>query len=311
MSTRHVVDNRSSPPASWKPHGLIVKRELWFSYNAAKTRVGRDGDEKDPLEWESTNLWEDLYHHYLLRGYCNNSQIAPHDTSTKRCDIVTRYYDANGRKTMLFTEVKRANRAEATTGIADAETQVLEYCSAYLKAQGSRDKVYACAAIGPFIRCFLVRYPSGTTSGSKGAQPALFDLCDLLRGGTTTPSDQVDVAKSTIKSYKDAGDDNHANDIRRCFTEIKRLGDPPFAASSRSPSASSSTSRSASVGNSNSAPASGSPMSGILANNAGRSTSQESSEAPRRHQSTDSVSSGHGRPGVQGAVVGTQTPEQH
>ncbi|KAI3396470.1 hypothetical protein diail_12090, partial [Diaporthe ilicicola] len=139
---------------------------------------------------------------------------------------------------MLFTEVKRANRAEATTGIADAETQVLEYCSAYLKAQGSGDKVYACAAIGPFIRCFLVQYPTGTTSGSKGAQPALFDLYDLLRGGTTKPFDQVDVAKSTIKSYKDAGDDNHANDIRTCFKEIKRLGDPPFAASSRSPSAS-------------------------------------------------------------------------
>lgn len=209
---------------------------------------------------------------------------------------------------MLFTEVKRANRAEATTGIADAETQVLEYCSAYLKAQGSGDKVYACAAIGPFIRCFLVQYPTGTTSGSKGAQPALFDLHDLLQGG---PFKQVDVAKSTIKSYKDAGDDNHANDIRTCFTEIKKLGDPPFAASSRSPSASTSTSRSASGGNSNSAPASGSPMRGILANNAARSTSQESSEAPRRHQSTDSVRSGYGRPGVQGAVVGTQTPEQH
>lgn len=301
MSTRHFVDNRSSPPAGWKPHGLIVKRELWFSYNAAKTRVGRDGDEKDPLEWESTNLWEDLYHHYLLRGYCNNSQIAPHNTSSGRCDIVTRYYDANGRKTMLFTEVKRANRAEATTGIADAETQVLKYCSAYLKAEGSGDKVYACTAIGPFIRCFLARYPSGTTSGSKGVQPALFDLCDFLGSGATMPSDQVDVAKSTIKSYKDAGDDTHANDIRRCFTEIKSLGDPPFPSSSRPPSASSLASR----------PAAGSPMSGISGNNAVRSTSQEPSESARRNQSTGSASSGHGRPGVHGAVQGTQTPEQH
>lgn len=56
---------------------------------------------------------------------------------------------------MLFAEVKRANRAEATTGIADAETQVLKYYSAYLKSEESGDKVYACTAIGPFIRCFL------------------------------------------------------------------------------------------------------------------------------------------------------------
>lgn len=132
-------------------------------------------------------------------------------------------------------------------------------------------------------------------------QPALFDLCDFLRRGATMCSDRVDMAKSTIKSYKDAGDDNHENDIRRCFTEIKSLGDPPFPSSSRPPSASSIASR----------PASGRPMSGISGRNAVRSTSREYSESHRRSQSTGSATSGHGRPGVQVAVQGTQTPEQH
>lgn len=320
MSVTHFVDNRSSPPTGWKPHGLIAKEELWFSYNAAKTRIGRKGDEKDPLEWESTNLWEDVYHHYLLRGYCNNSQIAPHNTSGARCDIVKRYFDAEGRKTMLFTEVKRANRAEATTGIADAETQVLGYCSAYLKAKGSGKQVYACTAIGPFIRCFLVRYPDGIDPDATGAEPALFDLHDLLQSRTKVAPDSksadpkpVNVTESTIKSYKDAGNDDHAKDIRDCFREIKRLGAPPFASSSRPHSSSSSKSlpRPASAVSSDSVPAYDSSMSGISGNHADRSASPRRSESSRGHRSTGSVSSSHGRPGVQGAGAEAETPEQH
>lgn len=174
---------------------------------------------------------------------------------------MTRYYDEDGRKTLLFTEVKRAKRAKTTTGIADAEAEALNYCSTYLKATGSRKTVYACTAIGPFIECFLAQYPEGTPSGSKVAELALFDLCDMLIRGKTENFTQVDVAKSTIQSYKDAGDDNHARDIQTCFGVIRRRGEPPFASSSRPPSASSSESRSASTG---------SPMRGVIsAGNAG------------------------------------------
>lgn len=312
---RHFVDNRSSPPTDWEPHGLIVQEELWFSYNAAKTRVGRKGDDMDPLEWESTNLWEDLYHHYLLRGYCNNSQIPPHNTSGARCDIVTRYFNAGARKTMLFTEVKRANRVEDTTGIADAETQVLKYCSAYLKANGSSKEVYACTAIGHLIRCFLVRYPDGVDRDAESAAPALFDLHDLLQSranGTPDPR-PVNVKESTINSYKDAGKNDHANDIRKCFKEIRKLGPPPFASSSRPHSSSSSKSlpRPASAVSLDSVPAYGSSMSGVSGNSARRSASQTRSESPRGHRSTGSVSSRDGRPGVQDAGAGAETPEQH
>lgn len=187
---------------------------------------------------ESTNRWEDLYHHYLLPGYSNNSQIAPHNTSSARCDV-TRYFDGEGQNTMLFTEVKRANRAEATTGIADAETQVLNYSSAYLKAKGSGHMIYACTTIGPFIRCFLVRYPDGIDRDGKGPEPALSALLDLLGSQSPVAARPVNVTESTIESYKDAGNDDHAKDIRKCFRKIKSRGAPPFASCSRPHSSSS------------------------------------------------------------------------
>lgn len=154
MSSGHSVVIRTSPPANWKPQGLIVKRELWHSYNAAEVPVGRNGDHKDPSKWEWANLWEDLYHHYLLRGYCNNSRIAPHNTSAGRCDIVTKYFEGDSRKTMLFTMVKPVNIAEDPREISRTETEVLGLCRAYL-GKRSKKEVYACTAIGPYIRCFL------------------------------------------------------------------------------------------------------------------------------------------------------------
>lgn len=84
---------------------------------------------KTPLEFETTALWKDLYHNVLLPGYSHNSQQPPNDTSDKRCDIVTRYFDNNSqRRTLMFTEAKRASEVAATNGFQKMEDQVYGYC---------------------------------------------------------------------------------------------------------------------------------------------------------------------------------------
>ncbi|KAL1864374.1 hypothetical protein VTK73DRAFT_5937 [Phialemonium thermophilum] len=113
------ADIRTSPPADFVPHGLIRTRELWVLYNAARVRIGDrgKGEEKKPLEWETTALWEYLFQYYLLKGYVTSSQQPPNNVSTKRCDIVTRVFDRSSQlKTLLFTEAKRAkdSRTAAT-----------------------------------------------------------------------------------------------------------------------------------------------------------------------------------------------------
>ncbi|ROW16428.1 hypothetical protein VPNG_02828 [Cytospora leucostoma] len=309
---QNTVDQRSSPPADWKPHGLITKGVLWVTYNAAKHRMGQNGKDKDPLEWEATNLWEDLYHHDLLRGYCNNSQIPPHDTSGNRCDIVTRYFNHhNHRQTLLFTEVKRANKAEVAVGIKDAEQQVLGYCTEYLRAsttpQGNH-KIFACTAIGPYIRCFEAKPLEG-----PGIQPImLYDLCnvmeDLACDGTTKP---WTMQASEITDYMDAGDDQQSKKIRDCFAMIKRGTKPPFPVGSRPDSSSSSD-----------APPDpeGSPMSGIIDHaDSGSQYSLPSQMSGIGGDTADGESSSLGPKSIPdrtraqstGWGAGPQTPPQH
>lgn len=158
--SRITADIRTSPPPDWKPEGLIRTRELWVAYNAARDRYSRlkNGTEvaKTPLEFETTAFWEDLYHKVLLRGYSNNSQQPPTDTSDRRCDIVTRYFDEGSqRRTLLFTEAKRASEAAANGGFKKMEEQVSGYCQEYLRAENSQPSVFACTVVGPYIRCFI------------------------------------------------------------------------------------------------------------------------------------------------------------
>ena len=140
--------------------GLVRTRDLWLYYNTACERFKErrtSGEKHDPYEYETVAFWEEIFHHDLLRGFTNNSQQPPNDSSTLRCDIVTRFSDERAqRRNLIFTEAKRANIAGEDKGITALEEQVRNYSNEYLKAEHSRDKVYACTIVGPYIRVFSV-----------------------------------------------------------------------------------------------------------------------------------------------------------
>ena len=145
---------------------MITTRALWVAANAARERFVRrqtEGPRHDPLEYETTAFWEDVFNHHLLFGFSNNSQQPPNDDSPNRCDIVTHYLDKDyHRKTLMFIEAKRANVSNEKnapnkkTGLPALEEQVLGYCDEYLGARGSQEYVYACTVTGPYIRLFKV-----------------------------------------------------------------------------------------------------------------------------------------------------------
>lgn len=208
MPPKKTIEMRTSPPSGWEPEGLVTTNALWMAYNAARDRCSRlaNGEpvEKKPLEYETTAFWEDLYHHTLLKGYSNHSQQPPNATSEKRCDIVTRYFDGNKRRqTLIFTEAKRSSQAFDTDGIKKMEAQVLGYCQDYLSAAGSNDSVFACAVVGPYIRCFNVRKSVKRLEG----------LWDGKLGD--------------FKSYLDPGRGEDAAIIQQTFEDMKRSRAPP------------------------------------------------------------------------------------
>lgn len=207
--SRITADVRTSPPPDWKPEGLIRTPELWVAYNAARDRLSslKNGDKvaKKPLEFETTAFWEDLYHKVLLPGYSHNSQQPPNDTSDKRCDIVTRYFDDKSqRRTLIFTEAKRASEFVEPGGIDKMEAQVKGYCLDYLKAKGSQDRVYACTVVGPYIRCFIVH------RAGKNLEPLWAE----------------EPGRSLSESYLDPASDRDVVAIKAAFREMT-LDHPP------------------------------------------------------------------------------------
>lgn len=212
MTKKLTADNNSDPLTGIGPGGLIDTLPLQAVYNSARDREKQGARPDDPtfkpLEFEAVSLWEDLYHHVLLKGYSNNSQIPSREYMTDACDIVSRYYDfeTQRRTTFLFTEVKRASRREVKTGILDLEVQVLGYCRLFFTG-AQRNRVFACTIVGEKIRCMEARVPTG-----KGRDEArLYDLRD---------GKQVDSKKSVIGDYLDPHNDEQAREILGHFETI-------------------------------------------------------------------------------------------
>jgi hypothetical protein len=82
----------------WMPHGLIQDQRLEEVYQAAKLSVDEHGYSKDPKEYYTVHLFEDLFNFVLFPGpnFKVNSQQPPSDKKgvDKSCDIAVKFVDS-------------------------------------------------------------------------------------------------------------------------------------------------------------------------------------------------------------------------
>ena len=190
----------------WVPHGLIQDQDLEEVYQAAKLSVDRDGNCKDPKEYHTIHLFEDLFNllTFPRPNYKTNSQQPPSDKvgSDKLCDLATKAVDDGHKWHMFcFSEGKRASNT-SDSKIKALEVQAQGYCKEFVDAHPHVNRIYANTLVGASIRCW-----SYTRGDSK------------LRGFWNGDE------KDHFEHYRDVGNEEHKLQLERAFADMKSM--PP------------------------------------------------------------------------------------
>lgn len=198
------VEPSSSPGGSGGLGGFITDVRFRKMYRAARERwSNRKQARINPLEYETTALFEDLYNHKFFPGrqFSNISQQPPHKDSRQQCDLVTRYWDPKGvSRTFLFTEAKRTTH----TDYEAACEQLLDYCSKYLGAQDSDVLVFGALACGPYIKFFYVTEEDTET---------LNELCGFMEVSDSDGQETIQHVLEVMKAWVKLEDEFRTKDM--------------------------------------------------------------------------------------------------
>ncbi|KAH8587320.1 hypothetical protein B0O99DRAFT_601762 [Bisporella sp. PMI_857] len=190
--------------SAWVPHGHIRDEDLEESYQNARAAVNSSGNSRDPKEYHSIHLMEDLCNlsWFPRPHYKTNSQFPPSDTKgpNKACDLATQYVDDIHKWHLFFFHEGKRAKNSSESKIRALENQAQGYCKEFIESHEDVSLVYANTFVGGYVRFW-----SFTRGDSK------------LRGFWNGDE------KDHFEHYRDVGLDEHFHDIQRALDGIKSM----------------------------------------------------------------------------------------
>jgi hypothetical protein len=196
--------------STFQPYGLITNRLQESLYHRAHIANFYSGI-ADPKEYETSALVGDILNNEFTssENFTVSSQYPPAPESSLRVDYAVRYLEQGTFKIriLLIDEDKRAKRSEKFS-LKALEKQAKDYCAVCLESESDMPWVYSITAAGAHVR--LWKY----TREDK--------LVPFW--GSNSAGDW--------SQYKDVGNDQHGQDIRYWFEQMKSLPPTPHAGQS-------------------------------------------------------------------------------